>query len=130
MSKATSMRKLELPKGVELLAPIRESQADIVSPDALDFFAKLQREFNPRRLDRLRQRALRQQAIDRGAMPNFFPETAAVREAAWRVSSVPSDLQNRRVEITGPVDRKMVINALNSGANSRRSRRRALSNVG
>ena len=111
------MRKLELPKGVELLAPISESQADIVSPDALDFFAKLQREFNPRRLDRLRQRALRQQAIDRGAMPNFFPETAAVREAAWRVSSVPADLQNRRVEITGPVDRKMVINALNSGAN-------------
>src|SRR5438445_2004499 len=117
MSKATSMRKLELPKGVELLAPISESQADIVSPDALDFFAKLQREFNPRRLDRLRQRALRQQAIDRGAMPNFFPETAAVREAAWRVSSVPADLQNRRVEITGPVDRKMVINALNSEAN-------------
>ena len=111
------MRKLELPKGVELLATITESQASIVSADALGFFAKLQREFNPRRLDRLRQRAARQQTIDRGEMPNFFPETAAVREGDWRVSSVPADLQNRRVEITGPVDRKMVINALNSGAN-------------
>ncbi len=111
------MRTLALPKGVKVLAPITEAQADILSSDALDFFAKLQREFNPRRLDRLRQRALRQQAIDRGEMPNFFPETAAVRDGDWRVSSVPADLQNRRVEITGPVDRKMVINALNSGAN-------------
>src|SRR6266581_379438 len=117
MSKATFMRKLELPKGVELLATITESQASILSADALGFFAKLQREFNTRRLDRLRQRAARQQTIDRGEMPNFFPETAAVREGDWRVSSVPADLQNRRVEITGPVDRKMVINALNSGAN-------------
>src|SRR6266581_749583 len=117
MSKATFMRKLELPKGVESLAPITESQAEILSPDALDFFAKLQREFNPRRLDRLRQRASRQQAIDRGEMPNFLSETKAVRDGQWRVLPVPSDLQNRRVEITGPVDRTMVINALNSGAN-------------
>src|SRR5258706_10434218 len=104
------MTKLKLPRGVELLAPITASQADILSPDALDFFAKLQREFNPRRLERLQQRAVRQQAIDRGEMPNFFPETATVRDGDWRVSSVPADLQNRRVEITGPVDRKMVIN--------------------
>ena len=100
-----------------MLAPVTDTHADLLSPDALDFFAKLQREFNPRRLDRLQQRSLRQQAIDRGDMPNFLPETAAVRDGDWRVSSVPSDLQNRRVEITGPVDRKMVINALNSGAN-------------
>src|SRR5438445_13647624 len=104
MSKATSMRKLEIPKGVELLAPITESQAGILSPDALDFFTKLQREFNPRRLDRLRQRALRQQAIDRGAMPNFFPETAAVREAAWRVLSYTAVLLILLCEITRTVD--------------------------
>src|SRR5437867_4591313 len=103
--------------GIELLAPVSTLRAEILSPEALDFFAKLQREFNPRRLDLLQQRKLRQQAIDRGEMPNFPPETAAVRESNWRVLPVPADLQNRRVEITGPVDRKMVINALNSGAN-------------
>src|SRR5882724_5534415 len=111
------MSKLARPKGVEVLAPVTEPQADILSPDALDFFAKLQREFNPRRLDLLRKRALRQQEIDRGDMPNFFPDTASVRNGNWQVLSVPPDLENRRVEITGPVDRKMVINALNSGAN-------------
>src|SRR5262252_8087280 len=65
----------------------------------------------------LRQRKLRQEALDRGEMPNFLPETRSVREGKWQVLPVPEDLQNRRVEITGPVDRKMVINALNSGAN-------------
>src|SRR5262252_6838695 len=65
----------------------------------------------------LRQRKLRQEALDRGEMPNFLPETRSVREGKWQVLPVPDDLQNRRVEITGPVDRKMVINALNSGAN-------------
>ena len=111
------MTKLALRKGIEVLALVTEPQAEILSPDALDFFAKLQREFNPRRLEVLQKRALRQQAIDRGEMPDFFPETTAVRNGDWRVLPVPSDLQNRRVEITGPVDRKMVINALNSGAN-------------
>src|SRR5207245_5315482 len=76
-----------------------------------------QRAFNPRRLELLRQRQIRQQGIDRGEMPGFLPETKSIRSGSWQVASVPPDLQNRRVEITGPVDRKMVINALNSGAN-------------
>src|SRR5438477_9205621 len=111
------MKSLELPAGVELLAPAAEHQAPMLAPEALEFLATLHREFNPRRLELLAQRKLQQQALDRGEMPGFLPETAPVREGNWRVLPVPLDLQNRRVEITGPVDRKMVINALNSGAN-------------
>jgi malate synthase len=106
-----------MPRGVEVLAPVSPEQREILSPEALAFFAQLQREFNPRRRQLLGQRALRQHALDRGEPPVFLPETRAVRESAWRVLPVPDDLQDRRVEITGPVDRKMVINALNSGAN-------------
>jgi malate synthase len=111
------MKTIELLPGVEVCGPVSQTQATVLTPEALDFFAELQREFNPRRLELLRQRRLRQQAIDRGEMPKFLPETRGIREGAWRVLPVPEDLQNRRVEITGPVDRKMVINALNSGAN-------------
>src|SRR6266404_6243655 len=111
------MRTVELIEGVEVLGAVTGDQAEILSPEALEFCAELHREFNPRRLVLLRQRKLRQEAIDRGEMPNFLPETRAVREGNWQVLPVPEDLQNRRVEITGPVDRKMVINALNSGAN-------------
>ena len=111
------MKSLELPAGVELLAPAAEHHAPMLAPEALEFLATLHREFNPRRLELLAQRKLRQQTLDRGEMPGFLPETAPVREGNWRVLPVPLDLQNRRVEITGPVDRKMVINALNSGAN-------------
>ncbi len=100
-----------------MAGPVTGEQCEILSPEALEFFAELQREFNPRRRELLRQRELRQQAWDRGERPDFLPETQAVREGNWRVLPVPEDLQNRRVEITGPVDRKMVINALNSGAN-------------
>ena len=105
-----------MPRGVEILGPVTGEQRPILSPEALGFFAELQREFNPRRRQLLGQRALRQQALDRGERPDFLPETRAVRESAWQVLPVPEDLQDRRVEITGPVDRKMVINALNSGA--------------
>jgi malate synthase len=105
-----------MPKGVEILGPVTREQRAILSPEALGFFAELQREFNPRRRQLLGQRALRQHALDRGERPDFLPETQAVRESAWQVLPVPEDLQERRVEITGPVDRKMVINALNSGA--------------
>ncbi|HVU99805.1 MAG TPA: malate synthase A [Verrucomicrobiae bacterium] len=98
----------------EFSSPAHE---EILSSDALKFFAALQREFNPRRLDLLQQRRARQAAIESGVMPDFLPETREIREASWHVLPVPADLQNRRVEITGPVDRKMVINALNSGAN-------------
>src|ERR1051325_6119320 len=111
------MKTIELLPGVEVCGPVSQTQATVLTPEALDFFAELQREFNPRRLELLRQRRLRQQAIDRGEMPKFPEETRAIREGDWKVLPVPEDLQNRRVEITGPVDRKMVINALNSGAN-------------
>jgi malate synthase len=110
------MKLLETPQGLEVLAPVTDEQAEIMSPEALAFFAELHREFNPRRLELLRQRPLRQQALDRGARPDFLPDTRNIRESDWRVLPVPEDLQDRRVEITGPVDRKMVINALNSGA--------------
>jgi malate synthase len=111
------MKSFEMPKGLAVLAPVSDEQAPILCPEALEFFAKLQREFNPQRLRLLQQRKLRQQAIDRGELPDFLPETKSIRESSWQVLPVPDDLRNRRVEITGPVDRKMVINALNSGAN-------------
>ena len=108
---------ISAPAGVKILAPINEQQSEILSSAALEFYATLHREFNARRLELLRERSRRQEAIDQGQMPNFLAETMPVREGEWRVQPVPGDLQNRRVEITGPVDRKMVINALNSGAN-------------
>jgi len=107
---------IELPRGLQVLAPVSPAQREILTPASLEFFCQLQREFNPRRLELLHQRTARQQAIDGGEWPAFLPETQSVRESDWRVAPVPADLQDRRVEITGPVDRKMVINALNSGA--------------
>src|SRR5881394_582553 len=112
-----SMTKIQTPQGVELLGAVIGQHAQVLTVEALDFFATLHREFNPRRLELLQQRKVRQEAIDRGELPTFLSETKHVREGDWRVDPVPADLQDRRVEITGPVDRKMVINALNSGAN-------------
>ena len=111
------MNTTDLPDGLELLRPVTGEQAEILTPDALEFFAALQREFNPRRLELLEARRQRKGALDRGELPGYQPDTEAIRQAPWQVSPVPEDLRNRRVEITGPVDRKMVINALNSGAN-------------
>jgi malate synthase len=108
---------LTVAPGVEVLGSVTDQHAEILSPEAIEFFATLQREFNPRRVRLLKQRQMRQEIIDRGQMPAFLPETRSIREGKWRVLPVPEDLQNRRVEITGPVDRKMVINGLNSGAN-------------
>src|SRR5437762_7198933 len=105
------MRTVELIEGVEVRGRVSDEQSEILSPEALDFFTTLHREFNPRRIRLLRQRELRQQALDRGETPGFLAETRAVRDGQWQVLPVPEDLQNRRVEITGPVDRKMVINA-------------------
>lgn len=114
------MKTIQLPKGVEkgveILASPSPLQECILNPEALDFFVELQREFNPRRLELLANRLERQLAIDRGEMPGFLEETHAIREGDWKVDPVPEDLQERRVEITGPVDRKMIINALNSKA--------------
>src|SRR5437660_10519083 len=102
------MTTISVPHGVNVLAPISEHQVQILSPQTLDFYATLHREFNSRRLELLRERSRRQEAIDQGHMPNFLAETKAVREGQWQVLPVLADLQNRRVEITGPVDRKMV----------------------
>ncbi len=113
---ASDMTTMRTNNGLEMTFVPGQGQDDILTPEALSFFVELQREFNPRRLELLRERKIRQQAIDRGELPQFLPETKRVRESDWRVDPVPADLQDRRVEITGPVDRKMVINALNSGA--------------
>jgi len=103
--------------GVQVKAPLHPSFKKILSADALQFIAALHRKFNKRREHLLQLRDVRQKEIDHGALPDFLPETKAIRDAEWRVSPIPDCLQDRRVEITGPVDRKMIINALNSGAN-------------
>ncbi len=102
--------------GVQITAPITLEYAEILTPEALAFVAMLARTFTARRDALLRRRAQRQAEIDAGKLPDFLPETAHIRESRWRVAPCPPDLQDRRVEITGPTDRKMVINALNSGA--------------
>ncbi len=104
-------------QAADLLGPIKPEWAGVVSPEALDFVAAIVREFEPRRQELLQKRRERAAAIAHGQMPDFLPETADIRQADWRVAPAPPDLRNRRVEITGPTDRKMVINALNSGAN-------------
>jgi malate synthase len=111
-----TMTTTEMLEGLDVLAPVSGEQSEILTPEALEFFLELHRQFNPQRLDLLRLRKVRQIALDRGEMPRFLPETKSVRESAWGVDPVPADMRDRRVEITGPVDRKMVINALNSGA--------------
>ncbi|HMT20774.1 MAG TPA: malate synthase A, partial [Promineifilum sp.] len=103
--------------GIEIRGDMMPGFDEILTPEALAFIAELQRTFNGRRLDLLQRRTERQKAIDAGEMPDFLPQTAEIRSADWTVAPIPPDLQDRRVEITGPVDRKMVINALNSGAN-------------
>ena len=102
--------------GVEILAPVTESYAEILSPTAVAFIADLQRAFNARRKSLLAARQERQKRIDAGEKPDFLEATRPIRESEWSVAPLPSDILDRRVEITGPVDRKMIINALNSGA--------------
>src|SRR5512147_526107 len=102
--------------GIEISGRITPDYAQILTPEAVAFAAKLQRAFGPRRADLLARRAARQAELDAGKLPDFLPETRAIREGNWTCAPVPADIQDRRVEITGPVDRKMIINALNSGA--------------
>jgi malate synthase len=105
------------PSSIEVLGHAGEAGTRILTPEALSFVAELQREFNPTRSELLAARAERQERIAAGELPDFLAATRAVREDPdWRVAPAPRDLLDRRVEITGPVDRKMVINALNSGA--------------
>jgi malate synthase len=89
---------------------------NILTPEALEFFAALQREFNTERKNLLNERKQRQELFSNGILPDFLNETEIIRKGDWKVASIPEDLQDRRTEITGPVDRKMIINALNSGA--------------
>ena len=103
----------QLPAGVELRG---EPDPGILSGEALEFVADLQRAFGGRREELLAARAARQQRLLDGELPDFLEETREIRESEWQVAEAPPDLQDRRVEITGPTDRKMVINALNSGA--------------
>ena len=90
---------------------------EILTPEALAFVLTLEQAFGERRRELLQRRSQRQAEIDAGVFPDFLPETASIRNSEWTVARIPTDLQERRVEITGPVDRKMIINALNSGAN-------------
>jgi malate synthase len=101
---------------MDISAPITAEHATILTPEALAFVAKLARAFGPRREALLAARRVRQAAFDAGQLPDFLEETRFVRDGAWTVGPIPADLQDRRVEITGPTDRKMVINAMNCGA--------------
>ena len=103
-------------EGIEVLGRIGEQYDEILTPEALRFVASLQRTFGARREELLARRVEAQKRIDSGALPDFLPETEAIRRGDWKVAPIPPGLEDRRVEITGPVDRKMVINALNSGA--------------
>src|ERR1700745_322147 len=93
-----------------------EVETQVLTPSARQFLMKLAREFEPRRQELLSRRRVRQEQIDAGQLPDFLPETEHIRNSDWTVAPIPADLVDRRVEITGPVERKMIINALNSGA--------------
>ncbi len=101
---------------IQIAAPVTAAQAQILTPEALQFVAALAAEFEERRQELLARRRVRQADIDAGRFPDFLPETAGIRAQEWTVAPIPADLLDRRVEITGPVDRKMIINALNCGA--------------
>src|SRR5437868_8978625 len=111
-----SSSTIPTPPGVQLRGELAPAFLEIVSPEALAFVAKLQRAFGNRREECLQRRQDRQVALDRGEALDFLPETKSIRESDWTCAPIPADLRDRRVEITGPTDRKMVINALNSGA--------------
>ena len=109
---------MTLPQGVEIRAPMKSGFEAILSADALALVARLHRSFNPRRKELLAKRIERAARLDAGERPDFLAETKHIREGSWKIAPVPKDLQCRRVEITGPVERKMIINALNSGADA------------
>jgi malate synthase len=100
----------------QITRPLTPAHAEILSEAAVSFLAKLSTAFEDRRQELLQRRRVRQREIEAGKMPDFLPETASIRGSEWKVAPIPQDLLDRRVEITGPVERKMIINALNSGA--------------
>lgn len=107
----------QYPTGLDVVGEVTAEYANILTPEAIHFVSKLERAFGDRRRALLEKRQERQQEIDAGKLPDFLEETAHIRKGNWSIEPLPDDLQDRRVEITGPAgDRKMVINALNSGA--------------
>src|SRR6266571_2802509 len=109
---------LARPQDASVSARVSAEFAEILTPEALVFIARLHRKFESRRQELLARRAACQQEFDAGKLPDFLPETSQIREQEWAVAPQPRDLLERRVELTGPTDRKMVINALNSGAST------------
>lgn len=103
--------------GIKVRGELKPSYEEILTPEALNFLAMLHRRFEKERRRLLELRQETQQKLDKGYLPEFPSETAHIRESDWQIAPIPADLQDRRLEITGPVDRKMIINALNSGAN-------------
>ena len=102
--------------GIEIRGEIKPGFEQVLTPEALAFVGAIARRFEDERVRLMKVRAERQEAWDAGALPGFLEETRSVREGDWKIKGVPADLSKRWVEITGPTDRKMVINALNSGA--------------
>ncbi len=102
--------------GVEVRAEWQEAYDEVLTSESLGLLARLQREFGPRRAELLQRRAVRGADLAAGALPDFLPETQHVRQGDWRIAPPAPGLVDRRVEITGPTDRKMVVNALNCGA--------------
>ena len=114
----TQSTELSTPDGVEVVGALQDGFDEILSADALAFVANLHRTFNARRQALLQRRAERQVEFDKGGLPDFLSDTEEVRFGSWQVAPTPEDLQQRWAEITGPVDRKMMIGALNSGADA------------
>ena len=113
---ASPTKAFNTPLHTQIKGQYTEGYADILTPEALEFLRELHTHFNARRLSLLAARDDRQKRLDAGELPDFLPDTKHIRDADWTIAPLPADLQDRRVEITGPVERKMVINALNSGA--------------
>ena len=102
--------------GIAVTGRLTPEYAQVLTPEALAFAARLQRAFGARRDELMALRVARQAELDAGALPDFLPATRNVRDSEWTCAPYPADIADRRVEITGPVDRKMIVNALNSGA--------------
>ena len=104
-------------EGIQIKGEVTSEFSEILTPKAINFLARLSRKFEAARNELLKKRTIRQQEISNGKMPDFLPQTKSIRESEWKVAPIPRDLSERKVEITGPVERKMMINAFNSGAN-------------
>jgi malate synthase len=107
---------IQMPEGMEINGEIKPGYENVLTKDALQFVADIARKFDQTRRDLLATREARQAKWDAGALPDFLSETKDIRDGDWKIAGVPDDLQKRWVELTGPTERKMVINALNSGA--------------